>query len=41
MGRVGLGHISVFASYQLTSLIKEGAGPKVKPYSVGITLSGL
>jgi len=41
MGRVGLGHISVFASYQLTSLLKEGAGPQVKPYTIGLTLSGL
>jgi hypothetical protein len=40
-GRIGLGHISVFGTYQLTSLIKEGGGPQVKPYSVGITLSGL
>jgi hypothetical protein len=41
MGRVGLGHISIFGSYQMTSLIKEGAGPQVKPYTIGLTLSGL
>jgi hypothetical protein len=40
-GRVGLGHISLFASYQVTPLIKDGAGPVVKPYSIGLTLSGL
>ena len=40
-GRAGLGHISVFASYQLTPLFKDGAGPVVKPYSIGLTLSGL
>jgi hypothetical protein len=41
MGRVGLGHISLFGSYQLTALFKDGSGPKVNPYSIGITLSGL
>ena len=40
-GRIGWGHISVFASYQLTPLIKDGAGPVIKPYSIGLTLSGL
>ncbi|MBL0153804.1 MAG: outer membrane beta-barrel protein [Chitinophagaceae bacterium] len=41
MARVGLGHISVYGSYQLTALFKDGLGPVVKPFSVGITLSGL
>ena len=41
MGRVGLGHISLYGSYQLTPLFKDGQGPVVRPYSIGITLSGI
>ena len=40
-GRVGYGHVSLDGSYQVTSFLKTGAGPKINPYSVGITLSGL
>ncbi len=39
--RLGYGHFSIFGSYQLTALFKDGNGPIVKPYSIGITLSGL
>lgn len=41
MARVGMGHFTVFASYQLTPLIKDGLGPVVRPFSIGLTLSGL
>lgn len=41
MLRVGYGSFSVFGAYQLNQLVKEGFGPDVRPYSVGITLSGL
>ncbi len=41
IGRVGYGHFSIFGSYQVSSLFKTNAGPDVKPYSIGITLSGL
>lgn len=41
MARVGYGHISLFGSYQFTPLFKDGAGPVVRPFSIGITLSGL
>lgn len=41
MARLGLGHISLFGSYSLTPLLKDASGPVVRPYSVGITLSGL
>jgi hypothetical protein len=40
-GRVGYGPFSVFASYSVTSLFKEGAGPQVRPVSIGLTISGL
>ena len=41
MGRVGIGHFSLYGSYQLTTLFKDGAGPQVRPFSIGLTLSGL
>ena len=41
MGRVGMGHFTLYGSYQFTPLIKDGLGPEVRPYSIGITLSGL
>jgi hypothetical protein len=39
--RIGYGAISLFGSYQITSILKDGAGPDMKLYQVGITLSGL
>ena len=39
--RIGWGNMSVFGSYNLTSLYQEGAGPDVVPFSLGICLSGL
>lgn len=41
MGRIGYGHFSLFSSYALTSIFKEGEGPKMNAFSVGLTLSGL
>lgn len=41
MGRVGYGHFSFFGSYQFAQLFKDGLGPIVRPFSVGITFSGL
>lgn len=40
-GRVGLGNVSLDASYQLTQFLKPNTGPKINPLSIGITLSGL
>ena len=40
-GRLGYGHFSLYGSYQVTALIKDGLGPEVRPYSIGLTLSGL
>jgi hypothetical protein len=40
-GRIGYGSFSLFGSYQVNSFIKEGSGPDVKPYSIGLTISGL
>jgi hypothetical protein len=40
-GRVGFGHFSLFGSYQLTPLFKEGQAPTIRPLTIGLTLSGL
>jgi hypothetical protein len=39
--RVGVGHFSLYGSYQITALFKDGAAAQIRPYSFGITLSGL
>lgn len=39
--RVGYGIFGLYGSYQLTRVLKDAAGPDVKPYSIGITISGL
>lgn len=39
--RVGYGHFSLYGAYQINSLIKDGVGPQVKPYTIGLCLSGL
>jgi hypothetical protein len=41
MGRVGIGTYSLFASYSVTPVFKEGLGPAVRPLSLGLTISGL
>ena len=40
-GRVGLGHFSLFTSYQLTPLFKEGVAATIRPMTIGLTISGL
>ena len=40
-GRVGLGNFSLFGSYQINNLLKDGVGPQIKPFQIGISLSGL
>lgn len=39
--RIGYGIISIFGSYQLNSILKDGAGPTMNLYQVGLTFSGL
>ena len=39
--RVGWGNFSVFASYNLSNVFKDAAGPPITPASVGICLTGL
>ena len=39
--RIGYGIISVFGTYQLNGLLKEGTGADMKLFQVGLTISGL
>ncbi|HET9055552.1 MAG TPA: outer membrane beta-barrel protein [Chitinophagaceae bacterium] len=40
--RIGYGVFSLFGSYQINQLIKDGAGPvDVRPLTIGVTISGL
>ncbi len=41
MVRVGYGHVSLYGSYQFTPVLRDGLGPQVRPFSFGLTLSGL
>jgi hypothetical protein len=40
-GRIGYGNFSLNAGYQFTSLLKDGVGPEIHPFEIGLTLSGL
>lgn len=39
--RIGYGSFTLFGTYQLNNFVKEGLGPNVRPYSIGLSLSGL
>ena len=39
--RVGWGNFSLFASYNITNVFKDNAGPPITPASIGICLTGL
>jgi len=39
--RVGWGNFSLFGSYNLNNVFKEGSGPAITPYSIGLAISGL
>lgn len=39
--RVGLGHFTLYGSYQVTTLFKEGVAADIRPFSIGLTISGL
>ena len=40
-GRIGFGNYSLFGSYQVTALLKDGVGPVIHPFEIGFCLSGL
>jgi hypothetical protein len=40
--RIGIGIFGLYGAYQITSFLKDGAGPtEIRPYSIGLSLSGL
>ena len=39
--RIGYGNFSVFGSYQINNILKDGVGPDMKLFQVGLTFSGL
>lgn len=39
--RIGYGNLTAYGTYQLGAYIKEGLGPIMKPWSIGLTISGL
>jgi hypothetical protein len=39
--RIGYGNFSLFGSYQFTNLLKDGVGPELKPFQIGLCISGL
>ena len=39
--RIGIGNFSLYGAYQLTSLLKDGAGASIKPFEFGLCISGL
>lgn len=39
--RIGYGIISLFGAFQVNTLLKDGAGPAMNLYQIGVTISGL
>lgn len=39
--RAGVGIFSLHASYRLNTFLREGVGPDIRPYSIGLMISGL
>ena len=39
--RVGVGFFSIDAGYQFNGVLKDGVGPSMNKFSLGITISGL
>ena len=39
--RVGIGNFSLFGAYSITSLLKDVAGAAIRPYQIGLAISGL
>lgn len=39
--RFGYGPFGIYGAYQINRLLKDGVGPEVRPYSIGLVISGL
>lgn len=40
-GRISKGILGIYGQYQINSFVKDGAGPDIRPFQIGITISGL
>lgn len=40
-GRISHGALGLYGSYQVNAFIKEGYGPDVRPFQIGLSISGL
>lgn len=39
--RLGIGHFTLVGNYAISSLLKDGTGPDIKPLQIGLCISGL
>ena len=39
--RIGYGHFSLFGTYAITPIFREGIAPTIRPYTIGLMVSGL
>ncbi len=39
--RVGVGHFTIFGTYQFTGVLTTEVGPQLKPYTIGLSIGGL
>lgn len=39
--RMGYGNFTIYSAYQISALFRDAQGPNVRPFSVGMTISGL
>ncbi|MCC6287646.1 MAG: outer membrane beta-barrel protein [Chitinophagaceae bacterium] len=39
--RIGYGVFSLFGTYQINTFVRDGYGPNLKPYTIGLCISGL
>jgi hypothetical protein len=40
-GRISKGIFGIYGQYQINNFVKDGAGPDIRPFQIGITISGL
>ena len=40
-GRISKGVFGIYGSYQVNQFIKDGLGPDIRPFQIGISISGL
>lgn len=40
-GRISKGIFGIYGQYQINNFVKDGAGPDIRPFQIGLTISGL